>query len=49
MVTRSFSELYLGRKGFSCMPDMGERKHQEPENVVGKGVGRADTNQIGVW
>lgn len=48
MVTGRFSELYLEHKGSSCMLDMGERKQQKPDNVVGKGVGRTDTNQIGV-
>lgn len=45
MVTGNFSELYLGHKGSSCV---GERKHQEPDSVAGKGVGKTDTNHIGV-
>lgn len=45
MVTGSFSELYLGHKGSSCV---GERKQQESDSVVGKRVGKTDTNQIGV-
>lgn len=32
VVTGSFSELYLGHQGSSCVADMGERKQQEPEN-----------------